>query len=180
MKKVKEAKSANSIEAAIDPHVFKIIDRIIRKLGVHPNQPCWGMDYDDLMSEAFWVLHTRAIPGYEKRKGQFINYAVSYLKKELRKRLFKSRKSAEKEVPFSGRQDEYFGHRFYEFERLEMKLSLRNIMNGLTTTEKLFLTDLLRNGKFTPLREIEQRTGIDHVTLSRIRKKLVQKILAVL
>ena len=165
-------------------YIFKILgpfmDRMIKKLGVFPGQPCWGMGYDELMSEAFWILYTRAIPRYERRKGPFLNYAASYLKKELRKRLIKSRTAAGKQVPFAGKVDEYFEHRSYELERLEMDLSLRSIMNNLTTTEKLFLTDLLRNGKFTPLREIERRTGIDHVTLSRIRKRLVQKILAVL
>ena len=181
MKKRKKIKlTAKSTKEASKPEIIRLVDRIIGKLGVFPGQPCWGMGYDELKSEAFWILCTRAIPRYEKRKGQFINYAASYLKKELRKRLFKSRTATGKQVPFSGKIDEYLGHRSYELEKLEIDASLRSIMNDLTITEKLFLVDLLRNGKFTPLREVERQTGVDHVTLSRIRKRLIQNILAVL
>lgn len=179
MENTKKDGVTKSIEVGMDPFMVSLIERIIKKIGVFPGQPCWGMGYDELVSEAFWILYTRAIPRYQERKGRFINYVASYLKKELRKRLLKSRTAAGIQVEFSRDLDEYFLHRSFEFERLELDISLRSIMNDLTTTEKLFLTDLLRNGKFTPLREIERQTGVDHVTLSRIRKMLVKKILAV-
>ncbi len=158
-----------------------LIDRIIRGLGVKPsNKTCFGMDYDELFAEALWILYFHILPGYRAKKGALSHYAAVYWSRELRKRLYRIRKHQQVNVPFDAVSESTIQKGYAPWHKplnqCLIRMQLMRIVQTLSRREILLLSDILKEGRLNPLRDLERKLGIDHVTLSRIRKGLVKKV----
>ncbi len=159
-----------------------LIDRIIRGLGVKPsNKTIYGMDYDELFAEALWILYFHILPGFRAKKGELTHYAAVYWSRELRKRLYRIRKHQQVHVPIDAVSESTIRKQYAlwdkSLDQCLIRVQLMRMIQTLTRQEILLLSDILKEGRLTPLRDLEGKLGIDHVTLSRIRKRLIRKVL---
>ena len=182
-------------------HILKVLgpftDRMIKKLGVHPDsRQIYGMGYFELLAEAHVILLLQVFPNYDIKKGDFLHYSKKFLSKEIAKRLYRSRGRLKREIPFANIKRSHlsrdsrgffpcheneiletlrsFQVKDLQFRRIEVLVSLEQALRGLSTLERRFLGNLLKG------REPYHAAGrkkISRTTLWRRKKELARKIL---
>ncbi len=195
----RENRPSEAMKIRLLKEMDPFIDGQIRKLGVHPNDSkVYGMSYLELLSEAYAILLMHVVPNYRERKGDLVRYSKCFLSKELPKRLYRNRRRFKKEVPFtdmesfrarrrpwegpSNEEDLFLdfpdlARRNWEYPAGWLGIVLEKLLKQGDPTDRHLLEELIRDGKFPPLRKSAVKLAISPATLCRRRRALVKRIM---